>query len=233
LKDSAVEELPAMPASDAIAMSPPAAAGPLFVAVAEWLGSLFSGEQSGALQDGAKARAYEIQEALVVPVLKARSRDEYWEIRDKMFSDPQRAFELADEFRKLADHLGIAKGEPCGRALLDRLDRYPPPFMGPEHRAALQEGFALLYHPLHVPSCVEGEPEWSRAEPGLSEIAKPCDERFRRILASVLLLSLWASALACGLRPQSDDVSESVARNFADVMAGFRGMLHASLASVA
>lgn len=174
----------------------------------------------------ARAAATRLDREAITPVFEAVGRDEYWAARDGLFEQGadhwlSLVHDLVASFKRvdpgiLAD---LRDGEAASRAI-EKLERQPPRWLSAAARTDLREGFELgLRLEKRFPSPAGAEPP-SR----LPSISPADDPRLQRIGASVLLLGLWSTFMVAGRRPRSDEVADSIARNFAAILGGYAGM---------
>jgi len=179
--------------------------------------SRLTGETAAA--DHARAKAWQLDAEAIRPAFQASSREKYWAIRDAMFATPERWLVLYSE-TIAAIGQAESKAAPVAEAPTDALDRFersPPRFLSADARRHLVEAMRRLAR-------LPGADALVLAPAGALPADAPA--RLRRMAGSALLLSLWAGLMIHGTRPQSDEVADSIAQNYANLLSGFAGMAH-------
>jgi len=181
-----------------------------------------SGEEAAVQR--AQAKAWQLDAEAIQPVFRAASREEFWDVRDRMLVDPDHWFHLySSAMQAIAQaRQDLPVPEELIGGALDSLERSPPRFLSAAARRNLADGMHLVQRLLHLPG-VEGAAIGAEMVKQVLE-APP---RQRRIHASLLLSSMWAGLLMNGVRPQSDDVADSIAKGFANLVAGWSGLVQA------
>jgi hypothetical protein len=170
-----------------------------------------------------------IENEALRPVFEAKSRADYWSLRDQLFMAgelwPSRVFAVFEDIEKLD---GPAASPPVEIKDIIQLAMDPPAFLSERARMHIAKG--LRYHEQIISMVHEAVKK--QVEPSIHGNPPRVDvpERMSRINASIVLFQVWVGELLHGRRPASDDVADSIAQNFANVMGGAVGMLAISAA---
>jgi len=184
---------------------------------------------SEALARAEQTRADEMLEAFAEQVFKpiwtASSREEFWERRDAMFRRGIYWLELLSRVIQ-----GVAKqselyGKNEGQQPLRQLEQNPPRFLSARARAYLIDGFRMLEAVISRPENAAQREGVAQGKPFLIPEELRNNPRSGRVAGSIFLLEAWATLLASGVQPRSDEVAESIAKNFANVYGGLVGIM--------
>jgi hypothetical protein len=171
-----------------------------------------------------------VRERLIEPAFNAPSRQDYWRIRDEIFSRPSEVRDLFSKLSKAVKAVPSNLRPPPVVTGEERVLRSPPAFLSAASLAELREGFelqkrieiALNEDWLHRDS--DSKTERLDTE-GVSEERALIRQSVDRAFATHFVLRLWADFLARGSKPACADVSASIAKNFSNGMASFLGFL--------
>ncbi len=184
-----------------------------------------------------QAAHWRLEQELLRPVMRAPSKEAYWATRDEMFRRGLYCINLSAGFHGVLQRK-LQPAIPPIQDLLGRaekaFDSQPPRFLSAAARENLRRGFEV---DRQISLEVERRPNGGTLVPsvdGIEEVRaalsslNPDDaQRHAQIVASHFLLGFWAGAIMSGERPASDEVTESIARNYADVARAMRVLVEA------
>jgi hypothetical protein len=176
----------------------------------------------------ARAKARQIRDQLVRPIFEASSREAYWEARDRLLASRDYVLQLLENFFRVVQDvpadLRPGRNDP---GALEILEKHPPPHLAATAREYLLEGLQLERQLQR-----QFERIYRETRERLPEVRDaPSGSDAVQMLVSYELFSLWATLLALGDRPKDDEIAESIAKNFANAVAVYLGVLMAPGAS--
>lgn len=165
----------------------------------------------------AKAAILEFHAADIEPAFRASSRSEFWQFRDAVLRDPGPTLARIERLLLASSRLEI--GHWSATDELRRVDFARPKFLSATAYQHLAEGHeALAMIQVSLP------PLGSRPAKDLGEAGA----RLSRGAVLNILYVIWAGRILRGSRPSSDEVTESIAKGFANAMLTLASLLTAS-----
>lgn len=167
--------------------------------------------------DEAKAAVLEFHTADIEPAFRASSRAEFWQFRDAVLRDPGPTLARIERLVLASSRLEIGRWSATQE--LRRVEFARPKFLSATAYQYLAEGHEALALIQAALPPLESRPARDISEAGA---------RLGREAVLNILYVVWAGQIMRGSRPSSDEVTESIAKGFANAMLTLASLLTAS-----